>query len=191
MYSDLQDALGYRTDQNAPFNPVYSLASLPVSKLPIDPAAAVPSGAKLVPGGVQPDMQTPTLISWSLRVEHQLSPNTALTVGYVGSHGYHEIVGVDANEPFPTICPASPCPANYPSTFPAGLANTPVPVGTYFVPTTTKANPAIANTWTWFSEGDSSYNTLQVDVNRRFGGGLTLRGAYTFSKVLDDGDSLN
>src|SRR6266478_2512958 len=29
MYNDLQDALGYRTDQNAPFNPVYSLSALP------------------------------------------------------------------------------------------------------------------------------------------------------------------
>jgi hypothetical protein len=28
-------------------------------------------------------------------------------------------------------------------------------------------------------------------VNRRLGEGLTLRGVYTFSKVLDDGDSLN
>src|SRR5881394_3451131 len=40
MYTDLQDALGYRADQNAPFNPVYSL-SLPVSSLPIDPATPV------------------------------------------------------------------------------------------------------------------------------------------------------
>jgi hypothetical protein len=123
MYNDLQDALGYRTDQNAPFNPVYSLAVLPVSKLPINPAAAVPAAAKLVPGGVQPDMKTPTLISWSLRVEQQLSPNTALTLGYVGSHGYHEIVGVDANEPFPTICPAAPCPAVFP-TFDPSLPTT-------------------------------------------------------------------
>jgi len=195
MYNDLQDALGYRTDQNAPFNPVYSLAALPVSKLPVNPAAPVPAGAKLVPGGVQPDMKTPTLISWSLRVERQLSPNTALTLGYVGSHGYHEIVGVDANEPFPTICPASPCPANYPSTFPAGLANTPVPAGTYYIPfvapATPRANPAIANTWTWFSRGDSSYHALQVDFRRRFSRGLSLRGVYTFSKVLDDGDSVN
>ena len=30
MYNDLQDALGYRTDQNAPFNPTYSIAALPV-----------------------------------------------------------------------------------------------------------------------------------------------------------------
>jgi hypothetical protein len=190
MYNDLQDALGYRADQNAPFNPTFT-TPLTVAQLPINPAGPFPAAAKLIPGGVQPDMQTPTLISYSLRIQQELSPNTSLTVGYVGSHGYHELIGIDANEPFPVICPASPCPANYPATFPAGIANTPVPAGTYFVPTTTKANPAIANTWTWFSEGTSSYNALQIDVNRRLSAGLTLRGVYTFSKVLDDGDSLN
>src|SRR5579862_6061889 len=69
MYNDLQDALGYRTDQNAPFNPTYSVGSattpFPVTSLPIDPTAPVPTGAKLVLGGVQPDMKTPTLISRS------------------------------------------------------------------------------------------------------------------------------
>ena len=44
MYNDLQDALGYRMDQNAPFNPTYSIASLPVSKLPIDPGRAAAQG---------------------------------------------------------------------------------------------------------------------------------------------------
>jgi hypothetical protein len=195
MYNDLQDALGYRADQNAPFNPVYSLANYSVSKLPIDPAAPVPTGAKLVPGGVQPDMKTPTLISWSLRVQRELSRNTSLTVGYVGSHGYHELVGIDANTPVPVICPGSPCPATYPSNFPAGVAGTPVPAGTYYIPfvppATPRANPSIANTWTWFSVGTSSYHALQVDVSRRFNKGLSFRGVYTFSKALDDGDSLN
>jgi hypothetical protein len=190
MYNDLQDALGYRADQNAPFNPTYT-TPLAVSQLPINPGGPFPATVKLIPGGVQPDMKTPTLISYSLRVQQQLSPNTSLTVGYVGSHGYHEIIGIDANEPFPVICPAAPCPATYPATFPAGIAGTPVPAGTDFVPTTTKANPALANTWTYFSEGVSSYNALQVDLNRRFSDGLTLRGVYTFSKVLDDGDSVN
>jgi len=190
MYNDLQDALGYRADQNAPFNPTFT-TPLTVAQLPINPAGPFPAAAKLIPGGVQPDMQTPTLISYSLRIQQELSLNTSLTVGYVGSHGYHELIGIDANEPFPVICPASPCPANYPATFPGGIANTSVPAGTYFVPTTVKANPAIANTWTWFSEGTSSYNALQVDVNRRLSAGLTLRAVYTFSKVLDDGDSLN
>jgi hypothetical protein len=195
MYNDLQDALGYRTDQNAPFNPVYGVGSaskpFPVSSLPIDPTAPPPTGAKLVPGGVQPDMRTPTLISWSLRVQQQVTPEMSLTVGYVGSHGYHELIGIDANEPFPVICPASPCPATYPATFPAALAGTAVPAGAFYVPTTTRANPNIANTWTWFSFGTSNYHALQVDVNRRFSRGLSLRGAYTWSKTLDDGDSLN
>jgi hypothetical protein len=207
MYNDLQDALGYRADQNAPFNPTYSIASLPVADLPIDPTAPVPAKAKLVPGGVQPDMQTPTLISWSLRVERELTPNTALTIGYVGSHGYHELIGLDANEPFPTICPASPCPAVYPTVnpnstppvtiatgFPAGspYAGASVPGGTFYIPAgAPKANPALANTWTYFSIGNSSYNALQVDFNRRFSHGLSLRGVYTWSKALDNGDSLN
>ncbi len=188
MYNDLQDALGYRTDQNAPFNPTYSLPSLSVTKLPV---LSVPSTAKLVPGGVQPDLQTPTLLSWSFRVEQEIAPNTVLRVGYVGSHGYHEILGIDANEPFPVICPASPCPAVYPSNFPVGIAGTPVPIGTYYVPTATKPNAALANTWTYFSEADSSYNALQIDVNHRFSGGLSLRGVYTWAKSIDDGDSVN
>jgi hypothetical protein len=217
MYHDLQDALGYRTDQNAPFNPVYSLSPLSVSSLPIDPAA-IPAGTKLVPGGVQPDMKTPTLISWSLRVERELSPNTALTVGYVGSHGYHELIGVDANEPTPVICPASPCPAVFPTFDPikavilydpanpakpsndptvgfrvgSPLAGATVPAGAYYIPPKTpRPNPNIANTWTWFSSGDSSYHSLQVDFRQRFSHGLLLLGVYTFSKTLDDGDSLN
>jgi hypothetical protein len=209
IYNDLQDALGYRADQNAPFNPTYTVASFPLSKFPIDPGAPLPTGAKLTPGGVQPNMQTPTLVSWSLRLQHQISPNTAVTVGYVGSHGYHELIGVDGNEPIPVICPASPCPAVFPTWnpslptsptnsptvgFPIGspLAGKPVPVGTYYIPANTpKANPTLANTWTWFSEGTSSYNGLQVDLTRRFSHNLSFRGVYTFSKALDDGDSLN
>jgi Carboxypeptidase regulatory-like domain len=207
MYNDLQDALGYRADQNAPFNPTYSISALAVSKLPIDPAAAVPVTAKLVPGGVQPDMHTPTLISWSLRIDRELSPNTSLTVGYVGSHGYHELIGIDANEPVPTICPSSPCPATYPTVnasatppvtiatgFPAGspLAGAAVPSGSYYILAgAPRANATLANTWTWFSEGTSSYHALQLDLRRRFSHGLSLRGVYTFAKTLDDGDSLN
>jgi hypothetical protein len=195
VYNDLQDVLGYRADQNAPFNPTYSVGSpttpFPVSSLPIDPSAPPPTGAKVDPGGVQPDMKTPTLISWSLRVEREITPNTSLTVGYVGSHGYHELIGIDANEPALVICPASPCPATYPSTFPAPLAGSPVPAGTYYVPTNVRANPSLVNTWTWFSSGTSNYNSLQIDVNHRFSHGLSLRSVYTWSKSLDDGDSLN
>ena len=187
IYNELQDALGYRTDQNAPFNPTYSVTTN-VSTFPV---STVPTGSKLVPGGVQPDLQTPTLVSWSLRLQQELTANTNLTVGYVGSHGYHEIIGVDANEPFPVICPAAPCPATYGPNFPTGIAGTAVAPGTYYVPTAVRANPALNNTWTYFSAADSSYNALQVDLNRRFSRGLVVRGAYTWSNTIDAGVSLN
>ena len=73
MYNDLQDALGYRTDQNAPFNPTYSLPNYP-SPLCRCRLRAGAATANLVPGGVQPDLKTPTLISWSLRVQQALTP---------------------------------------------------------------------------------------------------------------------
>jgi hypothetical protein len=202
-YNDLQDALGYRADQNAPFDPTYTVAACTTVncianlKLPISPTASTFAGT-FVPGGVQPDMYTPTVETWSLRVEEQLSPNTSFTLGYVGSHGYHELIGVDENAPEPVVCPAAPCPVNFPNNAAYGvLAGLPVPAGTFYIAPTAagssppKPNPALANSWTWMSEGDSSYNALQVDVNRRFSRGLSLRGAYTFSKILDDGDSYN
>ena len=195
IYYDLQDALGYRADQNAPFNPTYTIGSGSIAnlKLPVNPAAAPAANALLVPGGVDPDMRTPTVITYSLRVEQELSPNTSLSVGYVGSHGYHEMIGVDANAPMPVVCPASPCPSTFPTAAAWGaLAGTPVPAGTFFIaPGTKKPNTTLANTWTWVSEGTSSYNSLQVDLKRRFSHGLTIRGVYTLSESLDDGDSLN
>ncbi len=206
MYNDLQDSLGYRADQNAPFNPTYTIAAgnIAALNLPINPAAAPAATALLVPGGVQPDMHTPTVITYSLRIERELSPNTSLSVGYVGSHGYHELIGADGNAPAPVVCPASPCPATFPTTtyvdpnthatlpIYGALAGTAVPAGTFFVaPGTKKPNATIANTWTWFSEGTSSYNALEVDLKRRLSHGLAVRGAYTWAKSLDDGDSLN
>ena len=207
VYNDLQDALGYRADQNGPANPTYTIAATSLANIfgaaghAIQPTGPPPTSplALLLPGGVQPDMYTPTLVSYSLRIERDIAPNTSLSVGYVGSHGYHEIIGVDANAPVPVLCPASPCPAQFPTTLDpstglpvfGALAGQPVPAGTYFNPTSTKPNTALANTWTWVSDGNSSYNALQLDLNRRFSGGLSLRGVYTWSKAMDDGDSLN
>ncbi|MFP5230751.1 MAG: carboxypeptidase regulatory-like domain-containing protein [Acidobacteriota bacterium] len=191
MYNDLQDALGYRMDQNAPFNPSYAIANLPVSHLPLA-TSPVPANARVAPGGVQPDLKTPTLVSWSLRVEQQITPNTALTLGYVGSHGDHEIVSLDDNEPTPSVCPGSPCPGAYPANFPSPLGGAAVPVGSFYIaPGTPLANPALGAAWAWFSRGNSSYHALEVDLNHRLSHNLAIRAAWTWSKALDNGDSLN
>jgi len=170
MYNDLQDALGYRTDQNAPFNPTYTIPNLNLSEFPLSSAivpvsggTATPPGTKLAPGGVDPYLKTPTIISYSLKIEREITANTSLSVGYIGSHGDHELISIDTNIPPTVTCPAK-C---------------------------ALANPSLANTYSWFSEGDSMYNAMTVDLRHRFSKGLTFRGTYTWSKALDDGDSLN
>ncbi len=179
IYRALLDDLDYRLDQTAPFNTTESLKNIPVNGLQIAPSSPLPAGTKISPSGVQPDAYTPTVLSWSFKIEQKIAAGTSLSVGYVGSHGYHEMLSVDGNEPVPTVCPASPCPA--------GLA-----AGTIYYPSGAPlANPALANTTTWFSEGLSSYNALQIDVSRRFRHGLEFRGVYTWSKSLDDGTAWN
>jgi len=176
LYYALLDNLSYRLDQNGPYNAVFAVKNIPFSS--IAPNATY-AGAKALPSGVQPDLKTPAVESWSFKIEQQLSPTTSLGVSYIGSHGYHELLSVDANLPIPTICPASPCPAGYPA-------------GAYYHPPNAPlANNAVWNTTDWFSEGVSSYHGLEAEVSRRVGHGLQFRGVYTFSKALDDGDSVN
>jgi hypothetical protein len=164
-------------DQTAPFNSVFAVKNIAFASIAPNATYAT---ARVIPSGVQPDLKTPTVQSWSLKIEQQLSPSTSVSVGYVGSHGIHELLSLDANLPAaPTICPASPCPATYPA-------------GTSFYPSGAPlANQAVWNTTHWFSEGLSAYHSLEVDVNRRIGRGLQFRGVYTFSKALDDGDNMN
>ena len=179
VYRALLDNLDYRLDQTAPFNTTVTLRNIPLANLHIANGEALPSSSLVSPSGVQPDAYTPTVLSYSIKVEQQISPDTTLAVGYSGSHGYHEMLSVDANEPFPVICPASPCASSL-------AART-----AYYPPGAKLANPNVANTTTWLSEGVSSYNALQVDVNRRMRNGLQFRGVYTFSKSLDDGTAWN
>jgi hypothetical protein len=175
-YYALLDNLSYRLDQNGPFNTVYAAKNIPFSA--ISPGSTYPR-ARVIPSGVQPNLQTATVESWNLKIERQLFGNIILGVGYAASHGYHELLSLDANLPTPAICPASPCPTGYPEGtlyYPAGAA---------------LANNAVWNTTHWFSEGISSYHGLEVDLNHRWTNGLQFRGVYTFSKSLDDGDNLN
>ncbi len=172
MHRSLLDNLDYRLDQAAPFNATLSYANVPVAN-PTGGAAGLIS-----PSNVQPDLQTPTVISYTLKVEQEVAPNTSLTVAYVGSHGYHQVLSEDQNEPGFVTCPNAACPA--------GLAS-----GAIFYPTIVKANPLVPNTTSWVSQGMSHYDGLEVDLRRAFAAGLQVRANYTFAKNLDNGSAWN
>jgi hypothetical protein len=170
IYHALLDNIDYRVDGAAPFNTTQTLKNVSLAKLLFVPGAPLNSSSLISASGIQPDAYTPAVLTWTFKIEQQIAPNTSLSVGYVGSHGYHEMLSVDANEPFPSYTSDG---AIY---YPKGVKD---------------ANPKLANTTTYFSEGISSYNALQVDVNRRFSHGLQLRGVYTWSRNLDDGTAWN
>jgi hypothetical protein len=111
-------------------------------------------------------------------VEQEIAPRTTLTVGYIGSHGYHQILSEDQNTPSYVVCPDPACPAT-------------VADGSVYYTSTKFANPSLANSTSWVSQGISNYNGLEVDVRRQFSQGLQLRGVYTWSRNLDDGSAWN
>ena len=170
LYHGLLDTLDYRLDQTAPFNTAESIKSIAVSNLNIVPGTPPPAGTKVSPSNVQPDIATPSVLEWSLRVEQEIAPRTSLTVGYMGSHSYHQILSEDMNEPVPLYTsPGAP----------------------YYTSGEALANPALANSTSWVSQGAAFYSALEVDVRRSFGNGLQFRGNYTWAKNLDDGSAWN
>lgn len=177
VHRALLDTLDYRLDQTAPYNTTLSYSNTAVAKL-ASLSTASATGGLVSPSNVQPDIQTPTVLAWTLRVEQEIAPDTTLTVGYVGSRGNHQILSEDQNTPAYVICPNAACPAS--------LAG-----GTVYYTSTKLANSNLANSTSWISEGTSNYNGLEVDVRRQFASGLQLRGVYTFSRNLDDGSAWN
>jgi len=193
LYYSLIDALSFQINGIPPYNgsvsfPQSSFTSLP---LPITPNVSVPPSCGpgvpspctiYQPFGVQPNGFTPTVVEWNFSVQQQLSPNTALRVAYVGSHGYHGLLNIDPNSVPPQTCAISAgCTAG-------GIiaARSTVPQGARYIPVTpTRPNPYLSAGFFWYTEGNSSYNALQLDLTHRLSHGLQFRAAYTWSKNLD------
>jgi hypothetical protein len=211
MYYTLLDNLSFQMNFTAPFNTLFAFQNVSLFDSPLPPP--VVPGQLLPPfcsqrqgitarcttpsaQGTQVNPQTPTVVEWNYSIEQQLTRNTSLRVAYVGSHGYHSIIDIDANTiPLQTCsdpagclaggirAPVGVCP-------PAPGKNSCVPPGTQYFPPVKRPNPDLANAYLWYMQGISSYNALQADLTKRFSSGLLFRANYTFSKNLDDGSGV-
>jgi hypothetical protein len=171
FHHTLLDALDYRLDQAAPYNTVYSYSSTTV--------AAPTSGKSLVsPSTVDSGISTPALLAYDVKVEQQIAPSISISIGFTGSHSYHQILNGDLNEPAYMVLGSGRI--YYPASGTEASPATPI-----------KANPAVANTTSWWSGGSGNYNALVIDVRRTLSHGLQLRGNYTWAKNLDDGSAWN
>lgn len=105
-----------------------------------------------------------TMKQWSFSVQRQLAANLVAEVSYVGSHGSKLNFPVNINQiPLGRLSPT------------AGQADRPYP---QFLNITGSTNNAISN-----------YHAFQAQIQKRFSGGLSFNGNYTWSHFLDDQDS--
>ncbi len=204
MYYSLIDDLAFLQNSLPPYNGAASFSNFqlfPSSGTPVIPVTPnVPPPQSCGPGiaqpcttfapqGIQANAKTPAVQEWNLTVEQQLSPNTVLRVAYVGSFGVHELLSIDPNTIPSQICSnPSGCASGGVATSSFGKGT--VPQGAQYIPQGTRPNPYLGPGFFWLTEGNSSYNALEVDVTRRISKGLEFRGNYTRSKNLDMNSAL-
>lgn len=190
MYYSLIDDLSFLLNALPPYNGSASYSGSLPSIIPIQHNAPIPPSCGVgvpqpcttfSPQGVQPDAKTPTVQEWRLSVERELTPSTVLRVSYTGSHGYYGLVSLDPNSIPAQICSnAAGCTAGGTGSFTSTVAQ-----GAQYIPVQGRPNPYLSAGFFWYTEGNSSYNALQLDLSKRVSHGLAFRANYTWSKSLD------
>ncbi len=179
---------GFLASGGLPGNPV---------PLPTTQAAALGAVSSYTFGG-----KRPYGLTYTLGVQHVLWNNYTFEARYVGTRGVHlwnqDRINiqplVNANNYIPTFF-------TMPASF-AGLNTTLAQVKSYVVPGGTAGTLAsqtndlsvygsTANITAYAPQGYSSYNGLQLQLNRRYSNGLAFVAAYTWSHTEDDSTATN
>ncbi|HLX45417.1 MAG TPA: hypothetical protein VKR43_18350, partial [Bryobacteraceae bacterium] len=131
-------------------------------------------------------------MQWNFTVQHQFPMDIALEVGYAGLRGKHLPLGYQFDQLNPQYFSQGSALNNlvanpFYGVVPTGaLAQTTVKAGQLLLPYPQYLSLSDPANY----DGDSTYHALQAKVEKRFKNGGTLLGAYTFSKVLADVESL-
>lgn len=110
----------------------------------------------------QIDFHPPQMNQWSFSIDRQLSNNTGLRVSYIGNKSSHMPWAPDLNQ---------------------------MPADTRFFsqrPNTDRPFPNWGLIFSRDAGANTNFNSLQVEVNRRFAKGLSYTGSYTLAKALGD-----
>jgi len=110
---------------------------------------------------INPRAKIPYSMEFNFGIERQLTPNTNLSVQYVGSQSRHQWGVYGYNQPLPNKMG--------PNAFPDGQ---PFP----FLPGVFEMDDDIFN---------SNYNSLQAKLEKRFSQGISFLVSYTYSRCLD------
>lgn len=155
--------------------PFYDLinVNLPAATFPLAP----PGGTLAAASGYYMDPNPPEAykLQWNFDVQRQITNGLSITAAYVGARGVHLPLRYgDINLVPPSLVTTAP---DGHLLFPAGK---PAVINS--------ANPGLTIPATLWN-GDSFYDSLQINAVQRVSHGLSFQVVYAWSKALDDGSS--
>ena len=155
--------------------PFYQLINVntPTATFPQAP----PGGTLAAASGYYMDPNPPRAykLQWNVDVQRQLTNGLSITAAYVGARGVHLPLRYgDINLVPPSLITTAP---DGHLLFPAGK---PAVINA--------ANPGLTIPATLWN-GDSYYDSLQINVVQRLSHGLSFQVVYAWSKAIDDGSS--
>jgi hypothetical protein len=127
---------------------------------------------------IDPNIRTPYTYQYNLTVERAFMKNYVASVAYVGNRGRKLYALEQINPSFGTF-------------FPASAVGRTIPTATVGNVNSRRLNDDFRlGISQMVSAGNSAYDSLQTQVQRRLSDGLLFQVAYTFSKSIADSDTL-
>jgi Carboxypeptidase regulatory-like domain/TonB dependent receptor len=137
-------------------------------------------------------LRMPTTDNWNFGIQRELLRDLTIDVNYVGTKGTHLLRVVDGNPPDPALVqqllnagiPASQLQfaALYVGAEFFGFPFDAVHNNAFLNPSSFSGGGAVYNR----SIGNSNYNGLEVNVNKRISAGFQIQGSYTYSHSITD-----
>jgi hypothetical protein len=130
-----------------------------------------------------PNWQPQVTQQWSLSAQYQFNNSTTLQVGYVGQHSTHLLNLMDYSQ-YQLLTPAT---YNAAGALVSAATYSPGPYLVGNAPLKASFNPT-SSTWDFgtASNGNASYNALQVVLQKRMSDGLQGQVAYTYGKCMSN-----
>lgn len=127
---------------------------------------------------IDPNIRTPYTYQYNLTIERAFAKNYVASIAYVGNRGRKLYALEQVNPSFGTF-------------FPASALGRAIPTATTGNPNSRRLNDDIRlGISQMVSAGNSAYDSLQTQVQRRLANGLLFQVAYTYSKSISDSDTL-
>ena len=157
----------------------YCPGAFPVAFICTAGGTLKPPPFSATPGWDPNNTGTPYMMQWNLTIQREIGNGTVLSVGYVGSHGVHLMTPIEQNPPCNSTL-GQPCSV-------AGFGQVGASGTNLTVTPNVRLNAAFAAQANAVSTGTSSYNSLQIGVNRRLTNNLQAQLSYTWAHSLDNG----